>query len=285
MTGFGKGEGSNDEFRVVVEIKSVNHRYKDYRFRMPSLMSSLEIHFKKRFAEVFKRGSFDISINYKKADTKNSFSDVDVQKVEAFVKGIKGLPSLSDFKLSIKPTDFLRSEFYKDIDDDEKSLKELACTAFDKALDSLQASRLEEGVKMKKILLSHRDQYESVFNAIVESADTFQGIIEKKLRDRMGELSSEISVDEPRLLQEVIYYLEKMDIHEEINRVKSHLKKFDMLIEEDKEIGRQLDFLVQELNRETNTIGSKSSLVEISDSVVKMKVELEKIREQGLNLQ
>lgn len=285
MTGFGRGESSNEDFRVVVEIKSVNHRYKDFRFRMPSILNSQEILYKKKISESFSRGSFDISINYKRVEDNARFNDVDLEKVEAFVSKMKSIQGLEGIGVEVRPTDFLRSEFYTDMDENEGTLVELAASSFDGAIEKLKESRLEEGLKMKAVLSKHKQNYTEYFDDIDKNADTFQKTIEEKLRERLSEFKSEMTVDEPRLLQEVIFYLEKMDIHEEINRVKSHLEKLDKLIESDKEMGRQLDFLVQELNRETNTIGSKSSMVEISDNVVKMKVELEKIREQGLNLQ
>ncbi len=127
--------------------------------------------------------------------------------------------------------------------------------------------------------------YDEHYQYICSVADSFQASVEEKLKKRFSELSSELNIDEPRFMQEVIYYLEKLDVHEEINRIQAHLEKLDSILSKGGEVGRQIDFLIQELNRETNTIGSKSNLKDISDSVVQMKVQLEKIREQGLNLE
>lgn len=285
MTGFGKSESSDEEFRVLVEIKSVNHRFKDFRFRMPSLMNSKEITFKQKISEHFSRGSFDIAISYKKVESSSKFDDIDEKKVNAFLDKMNFLTGRENMQVEVRPIDFLRSEFFVELEDQERPLLELAQIAFDGALNELKKSRLEEGAKLKIVLENHRDNYRNYFATIENGADSFQEMIEKRLREKFVEYKGDISIDEPRILQEIIFYLEKMDIHEEINRVNSHLVKLDKLIESKNEIGRQLDFLIQELNRETNTIGSKSNLVEISDNVVKMKVELEKIREQGLNLQ
>lgn len=285
MTGFGKGESSNDDYTVNVEIKSVNHRFRDIRFKMSSIFSSLELGLKEALTTRFKRGSFDIYINYKRSEKKDRFDDLDLAKVQAFVNKMEVI-SNDKIGLNFSPTDFLRNEFYKDVDlSKDQALMDLAKDAFNKAAENLILSRREEGKKMEAVLLKHRDIYKENFSKIDKLADTFQESIEDKLRKKFAEFSNELNIDEPRFLQEVVYYLEKLDVHEEINRIKSHLEKLSSLLNDGGEVGRQVDFLVQELNRETNTIGSKSNLKDISDCVVQMKVQLEKLREQGLNLE
>ncbi|PIK14813.1 YicC/YloC family endoribonuclease [Halobacteriovorax sp. JY17] len=285
MTGFGKGEASGDDWVITAEIKSVNHRFKDLRFKMSSLFAPIEIDLKNRLTEVFKRGSFDIYINYKKAEGKTKFDDIDEEKVSLFLGKISKIVKNQGLDLAISPSEFLRQDFYKDLDDSSEESFDLARTAFVNAMESLKESRLSEGDKMLKVIKSHKEQFEKHYSVIVGLADTFQENVEERLRKRFQDFSEELGVDEPRFLQEVVYYLEKMDVHEEINRIAAHLEKLDSILVNGGEIGRQLDFLIQELNRETNTIGSKSSLKEISDNVVQMKVQLEKIREQGLNLE
>ncbi|MDD0854852.1 YicC family protein [Halobacteriovorax sp. GB3] len=286
MTGFGSGEASNDEYTVTVEIKSVNHRFKDVRFKMSSLFSSIELDLKKMLLNVFKRGSFDIYLSYKRVDTKTRFDDIDETKVEAFLSKAKSMAQASGVELQISATDFLRSEFFKDVDEtrNETTLG-LAKEAFAAAIEGLKESRLQEGSKMVDVIKKHRQTYEENYKTISGLTETFQNHVEDKLKKRIADMGKELSVDEPRFLQEVVYYMEKLDVHEEINRIDSHLQKLDSLLSSNKEVGRQIDFLVQELNRETNTIGSKSGLQEISEAVVQMKVQLEKIREQGLNLE
>lgn len=285
MTGFGKGEAVGPDWVITAEIKSVNHRFKDLRFKMSSLFAPVELELKNKLSEVFKRGSFDIYINYKKAEGKTKFDDIDEVKVGEFVEKISAIVKERGLDLSISPSEFLRQDFYKDLDDSSEESFKLAKQAFELALNSLRESRLSEGEKMLKVIKSHKDQFSKHFSVITGLADSFQGSVEERLRKRFQDFSEDLNVDEPRFLQEIVYYLEKMDVHEEINRISAHLEKFDSILEQGGEMGRQLDFLVQELNRETNTIGSKSSLKEISDNVVQMKVQLEKIREQGLNLE
>ena len=285
MTGFGKGESKSKDWTITSEVKSVNHRFKDTRFKMSSLFSPIELDLRNKVGEVFKRGSFEISLNYKKAEGKTKFDDIDTGKVSAFLDIFTSISKEKGIELTISPSEFLRQDFYKDLDDTSDETLELAKSAFSLALEDLKTSRLYEGEKMIKVIQSHRDQYVEHYSQIAALADQFQASVEERLKKKFSEFSSELGIEEPRFLQEVVYYLEKMDVHEEINRIQSHLDKLDSILSGGGEIGRQLDFLIQELNRETNTIGSKSSLKEISDNVVQMKLQLEKIREQGLNLE
>lgn len=286
MTGFGRGEGSSNDYAVTVEIKSVNHRFKDTRFKMSSLFNSCEIDMKKKLNEKFSRGSFDIFINFKRSELNSKFSDLDPAKIDSFLSALKTMTDGKGVQLTAEATGFLRNEFYKDQDlSKDENLINATWKAFDGALEDLERSRSQEGEKLVKVLQGHRNKYEEYYQYINSKADSFQASVEEKLKKRFTEFAAELKVDEPRFMQEVIYYLEKLDVHEEINRIQAHLEKLDKILSSGGEVGRQIDFLMQELNRETNTIGSKSNLKDISDSVVQMKVQLEKIREQGLNLE
>ena len=158
--------------------------------------------------------------------------------------------------------------------------------AFEQAIESLKKSREDEGNKLVQKLKEHQKLYTENYQQIPQYKEGYQAKLKEKILKKFESEAKDLAVDEPRFLQEVIYYLEKLDIDEEINRIKIHLEKLDSLLDGKKlELGRQIDFLIQELNRETNTIGSKSGSNEISELVVQMKVQLEKIREQALNLQ
>ena len=285
MTGFGKGEVEADKYSLSVELKSVNHRFKDMRFKMGQIFNSSEMILRKEIEKNFKRGSFDIFVSYKKKADTNKFDDLDSKKIEDFILSMKGIAKSTNIDMDFRPCDFLRNEFVKDQDDEkETELKSLLDKAFTEAVVNLKKMRKEEGDQLKKIVEDHINQYEEQFKNIEKSAPEFEKMVKERVEDKFKEYSQAIE-DEPRYLQEVIYYLEKMDIHEEINRINAHLGQLRNLLDSKKEVGRQIDFLLQELNRETNTIGSKSNVVEISDSVVKMKSQLEKIREQALNIE
>ena len=286
MTGFGKGEASSAEYIVTVEIKSVNHRFKDLRFKMPSLFNSLEILLRQKINDNFKRGSFDIYINYKKNEEAEKVSDLDFDKINFFLKNFEKNLTLNNNQFSINPSDFLRTEFQKDQDDDFKNeLKKLASNAFDLSIGDLLQSRKSEGKKLAKVIEGHIELYSKFFKIIRDLAPGFQQEVEERLYKKINDVKKELLIDEPRFLQEVVYYMDKMDIQEEIDRINAHLNKLSQLLSSGGEVGRKVDFFVQELNRETNTIGSKSSDTSISESVVNMKSQLEKIREQGLNIE
>jgi uncharacterized protein (TIGR00255 family) len=214
-----------------------------------------------------------------------SNAEIDYDKVSAFLNEMKKVSEKTGVELEFSPTEFMKSDFYVEDESKEEELSELLIPAFDAALLALEASRIEEGQKLVKKLEEHAGLYTSHFEKINGLKDSYQDKVKEKLKKRFETDASGLAVDEPRFLQEVIYYLEKLDIDEEINRIIIHLEKLSGIFASKTEVGRQIDFLVQELNRETNTIGSKSGNSEISQHVVQMKVQLEKIREQALNLE
>lgn len=283
MTGFGKGEVSGEKYKVTTEIKSVNHRFKDTRFKMSSYFNSIELDLKKELETHFKRGSFEIFLQYKKNPDQVAKSEIDEVKVANFIEQMNAIASSKHVTLQINPTEFLRSDFYQDDEDKIDELKDQALASFKKACQDLAQSRVEEGKKLISTLREHVDKYREHYQAVEKLKDTYQDGIKEKLVARLEK--EEIKFDEQRLQQEVIYYLEKLDIEEEISRIQIHLDKLARVLETEGECGRQIDFLVQELNRETNTIGSKCANDSISENVIQMKVHLEKIREQALNME
>lgn len=286
MTGFGQCISQSDNFIVSVEIKSVNHRFKDIRFKMSSSFNQYEIELKKRISDEFGRGSFDVYVNIKRAENKSKFDDIDDAKVNQFINKLKGVITTNGITPTLSMTDLLRSEFMNDQDETHKDeLAGLLFKSFEGAITELKSSRISEGEKLIKVLKNHLDNYKNYFKTVEENASTFKKVVEEKLKKRVDEYKGLVDVDSSRMLQEIVFYLEKIDIHEEINRVHSHLEKFDTLLNSSVDVGRQIDFLLQELGRETNTTGSKSSLKEISDAVVQMKLQLEKMREQALNIE
>ena len=288
MTGFGRSEGSNDYYSFTVEVKSVNHRFRDIRLKTPSLLNTFEMSFKQIIGKTFKRGSFDVFINYKRSSTENTFNHIDEIKVQDFLKKISDLSEKSGVSFSHSSTDFLRSEFYKDFNYEEEveKIKDLVMDTFRAALENLKESRLQEGSKMIGVIKGHQDDFQKHLDFVDAKTEGFSAQIKKRMTDKFAkDFPKDIKVDEGRFMQEVIHYLEKVDISEETNRLKSHLLKLNEILNTGGEIGRKLEFFTQELGREVNTIGSKSFVEEISQSVIQMKIQLEKIREQALNLE
>ena len=286
MTGFGKGESTGSNYTLTTEIKSVNNRFKDFKFRMSSLFNSIEIDLRSKLENEFKRGSFDISVSYKKNDKAVAEFYVDPKKVSAYLDLMRPVFEEKKIAFHVSPVEFLRSDFYRDDDtnrDEEMSV--LAKKSFDQAIAALKISRSSEGEKLVSKLLEHLGVYEGCLIEVEKLKNLYPDMIKDKLTQKMNEKLKDFKIDESRFLQEVVYYLEKLEIEEEITRARIHLGKLKSVLNSSGEIGRQIDFLLQELGRETNTMGSKSAHPDISSNVVEMKVQLEKIREQALNLE
>ncbi len=286
MTGFGKGEAQGESFTITTEIKTVNNRFKDFKFRMSSLFNAQELELRSKLDNDFRRGSFDVSVSYKKVDKGEVAFQIDPKKVEAFINLMKPVFAKTGSSFTVSPTEFLRSDF--SFDDDgvrEKEMMPLLLKSFDSAIKELKDSRAQEGDKLVSKLLEHLAIYEERLANVEKMKGEYPDMMKEKLQAKFKEKIKEIQVDESRFLQEIVYYLEKLDVDEEITRAKIHLQKLRGVLKSSGEIGRQIDFLLQELGRETNTLGSKSAHQEISSHVVEMKVQLEKIREQALNLE
>lgn len=286
MTGYGKGESVGTNYQLTTEIKSVNHRFRDCRFKIGQLFFPYEIELRKKIENVFGRGSFEVYVNYKKVSNAERFDEIDNEKVIAFLGKMKEISMKADVPVEFRGSEFLRQEFQVDKNDErEQELVKLLYESFDEALSNLKQARNQEGKSLLTKILTYLQEYKELFKIIEGHADNYQELIKDRLLEKFKQFDESTSIDEPRFLQEVIYYLEKVDIHEEIDRIKTHLSKLEDLFKKDSEKGRQIDFILQELGRETNTIGSKSSISEVSQTVVQMKVRLEKIREQALNLE
>lgn len=286
MTGFGKGEAQGPNYTITTEIKTVNNRFKDFKFRMSSLFNSLEIDLRSKLENEFRRGSFDVSVSYKKTEKAVTEFQIDPKKIENFLNLMKPVFEKTQVPFHVSPTDFLRNDFYKDEDSDkEKEMEPLALASFMEAIKALKTSRSQEGQKLVEKLFENLAIYETCLGSVEKLKGLYPEMMKDKLTSKLNEKLKDIKVDESRFLQEVVYYLEKLEIDEEINRAKIHLIKLKSVLKSTGEIGRQIDFLLQELGRETNTMGSKSAHPEISSNVVEMKVQLEKIREQALNLE
>ena len=286
MTGFGKGESAGVGYTLTTEIKSVNNRFKDFKFRMSSLFNPIEIELRSKVENEFKRGSFDISVSYKKNEKANVEFQVDPKKVAAFLDLMKPIFDEKKISFQVSPVEFLRSDFYReDGNDRDDEISVLAKKSFELAIAALKSSRSAEGEKLVSKLLEHLGVYEVCLAEVEKLKNLYPDMIKDKLNQKMAEKLKDFKIDESRFLQEVVYYLEKLEVEEEITRAKIHMGKLKAVLNSSGEIGRQIDFLLQELGRETNTMGSKSAHPDISSNVVEMKVQLEKIREQALNLE
>ncbi|HEC98209.1 MAG TPA: YicC family protein [Nitrospirae bacterium] len=278
MTGFGQAE----EKGVRVEVRSVNHRYLDPRFRIPVFINPYEITLRNMIKERFARGRFDVTIALtEKADVKLTINRGLALNLFQALRGLQ-----EDLGLKEGPSlDHLF--WFRDIlfrEEPGYNPEDLICV-FESALDRIAEMRQREGENLVDDILTMVDALEKYLEAV---RTEIEGALEKtyeRIRARISELVKETAIDDTRLLQEAAFLAEKADISEEITRIQSHISQIRKIISEGGTIGRKLDFLLQELLREINTIGSKSSEYRVSDLVIQMKTEIEKIKEQVQNLQ
>ncbi|GBE33063.1 hypothetical protein BMS3Bbin05_01998 [bacterium BMS3Bbin05] len=278
MTGFGGAE--NGVFSV--EVRSVNHRYFDVIFRMPYFINRYEIELRKRLKDVFSRGRFEVNISV----SPEKVSDIRVN--EKLVAGI--IESLKEIKkkFSVKgEIELALLTGFRDIVITENSSfdDDVLIQVFDQAVSRLYEMRVSEGSYIKGDLSEILKKIEIYVNDI---SNRSEGIIEKlrqRFTDRFNDLISNNPLDENRLLQEVLIMAERADISEELTRLKSHIKQFETIISTGGVIGRKLDFLLQEFLREANTIASKTSEYDIVSTIIDLKNEIEKLREQVQNIQ
>jgi uncharacterized protein (TIGR00255 family) len=284
MTGFGQAEVKKSPWHVTIEMKSVNHRFKEVRFRLPQSLQFLENDLKTELDSNFRRGSFDIWVNFSQSSKGQNSDELDWEKIRFLMNEFE--TQLPQVKLQVNPLDFLKNDFLKPIDEkSQESLSRIVLDTFRLACLELKKARLKEGEKLVTVLRNQLDAYENGLSQVDGLRQKYPEMIKEKLEQKIQEKLQALSLDPQRMALEILFYLEKYEIDEEISRAKIHLHRLREVLAKNEDKGRQIDFLLQELGRETNTIGSKSASSEISQLVVDMKVQLEKVREQALNLE
>lgn len=287
MTGFGRGEASQDNITFSVDIKTVNHRYSDISVRMPRMVSALEEKVREYISSKLNRGKIDVYINYDsfgqdtkvKLDTNLAAAYVDSLNILKQQFGIKDEISLS---LLTRFSDILKLDTEEQ---DLDSLWSILSAALEQAVNGLLEMRSREGERLRKDMLLKLDNIKTTVDEIkLKSADLVD-VYKNKLYEKIKELTKDIQLDENRLLTEVAIFADKSSIDEEIVRLGSHIEEFKKTLFINASIGKKLDFIVQEMNREVNTIGSKSSDLGVVNNVIEIKSEIEKIREQIQNIE
>ncbi|QKS71491.1 YicC family protein [Paenalkalicoccus suaedae] len=285
MTGYGHAEEIIAGGRLAVELKSVNHRFLEVSIRIPKEWNRFESAIRKVVSTNVSRGKVDVFVRID-GSYKTSQLAINQQLIDQFEEAfneLKGNYAVTDtFPLAqILLSDQVTSIEEREIDDPELTDKLLACVS--KATLDLVTMRENEGQELSAVLKTGATRVKALNRELHTYADDVHRHYTDKIIKRMRAIGSDI--DESRILQEAALYAEKADVTEEITRIDSHLVQFDEIIQSDEPIGRKLDFVLQELNREVNTIGSKASVKEMSKLVVDMKAELEKLREQIQNIE
>lgn len=288
MTGFGRGECSRDGREFTVEIKTVNHRYFDIFIKMPRQIGILEDRVRELVSKAISRGKIDVYITYTNYGSDSKHVTIDEQLAKAYLTALEELKdkfSLADdisVSLLSKYPDVMKVE---QCEEDEEQLWEILKAAVEDAVASLVRMREAEGEAMKKALLERADVVEGVIEGIAARAPEVPKEYKTKLTDRISDLLEQQTVDENRIAMEVALFADRCSIDEELVRLRSHFGQMRQILGMDQPVGRKLDFLVQEMNREINTIGSKANDLEITRLVVDVKSEIEKIREQVQNIE
>lgn len=287
MTGFGRGKRESGSFTVNVEIKTVNHRFSEMNIRMPRQLLKIEDKIKKKLNQHIRRGRAEVYVSIEGEAAITRKLHVDWNLVEDYYQfleqarnkyGMEGAITLKDL---LNRTDLIHIE---ESESGNEELEELVLEAVEEAGVLLKQMRLAEGVELKKDLLSIVYQLETTIAALQTYAPTVVQLYQERLTKRMQEFLNG-QVDETRILTEAAVFSEKADINEEITRLTSHIGQFIQTLDSHEPIGRKLDFLVQEMNREANTIGSKANDSNIAKQVVEIKSLLEKLKEQVQNIE
>jgi uncharacterized protein (TIGR00255 family) len=292
MTGFGNARFRVEAWSFELEMRSVNHRHFDARIRLPRLLSSLELAVRERLQGCFARGKVDLSVVVPEGATPSQRVEVDLAAAREYLKAGRALAESEGVEGTLDTAALLSlpgvSRFVEPTMAGDR-LKELALTAVDEALEALLAMRATEGAALARDMLVRLDRVLALSGEIEQRAGLVQESVKERLRKRARQLEAETGLlDDARLHQEIAIAADRMDITEEIVRLRSHIDQFRELIESGgpgQPVGRQLEFLLQELSRETNTIGSKGSDAPIAHWVVEMKTELERLREQVQNVE
>ncbi len=284
MTGFGKGEGGG----FVVEMRSVNHKFLDIAPRLPKALSPLEGRLKKAIGERFSRGRIDVFVTSGGSEEGPRALKLDVPAAKQYIELLSelksrfGLPGEVDLNMvgSLKDIIIVQEET-----SDMEALWAALEAPLSEAMNALERMREEEGANLDADVRSRSRNISLGLDDVSKRSPEVVKEYQAKLRDRVEKLSQGMELDGERLAQETALMADRCDITEEIVRGKSHLAQLDKMLGDGGPVGRKLDFLIQEINRELNTIGSKASDFEIAKRVIEMKAEMEKIREQVQNIE
>ncbi|MHB8828212.1 MAG: YicC/YloC family endoribonuclease [Syntrophales bacterium] len=290
MTGYGKAEGVVSGRKFTVEMKSVNHRFLEISLRMPQILFSLEAEIKRRMGEKFSRGKIDVAIRADgngaaEGETRLALNLPLVRNYHALLTQLKEELNITE-EIALSAITGLRDVFMPvETVEEAADLWGEFSPILDEAIGNLSVMREKEGASL---MLDLRDRLGMITGFLEEIATRAPAVVldyQKRLTERIRELIAGVELDESRLLQEVAIMAEKSDITEEIVRFRSHVEQFSGLLTVGDAAGRKIDFLLQEMGREVNTIGSKSGDVGIARLVVEIKSELAKLREQAQNIE
>ena len=287
MTGFGRGEASVNGYQISVDVSSVNRKQLDIRFSPPKEALFLDALVRSIIPKFLARGSVNVQLklNFSGAFSGIKFND---DTIAAYKKHILELNESLGLENSISLSDILQLPGAVDEQEPTVNIDEVSAVAekaLEMALKNLVESRLKEGLHLKEDLSSRCQFLSDALVKLNAASKDSEGQLKEKILSRIREAGLELDLNNDRLYQEVVFYTDRSDITEELVRLKGHVKSFEQMLEKTDPVGREMDFLMQEMNREVNTTASKSSDGEIARQVVEMKAEIERCREQVQNVE
>ena len=288
MTGFGRAKLEKEGREYLVEIRSVNHKYSDITVKAPRNILCFEDKIRKSILNRISRGKVDVFITYENYGIKGKNLIINKELAKKYIQELTELAEETEIPSGIRASEISKFPDVINLQMEEDSLEliwlELS-ECLENALDSFIEMRALEGNKIKQDL---ENRLQEISNNVDKISEFSTGLIEEyvvKLQERVKEILKTDIIDEARIAQEAVIYSDKCSIEEELTRLKSHVSQFQTLLKGDKPCGKKLDFIVQEMNRETNTIGSKSAKLEITNLVIELKTQIEDIREQIQNIE
>lgn len=289
MTGFGHGEVSNDKNqKVTVEMKSVNHRYCDISLKLPKKLAMFEANIRNIMKEYVSRGKIDIYVSYEDLSETAVSLHYNQAMAEEYMQVFKKMQE--DFNIETKITAEALAKYpevvtIEEVQQDEEVWWELLEAALRQAAEKFVETRTIEGANLKRDLLGKLDQMAADVAFVEERSPQIIAEYRSKLEEKVKEFLEDSTIEENRIAAEVTLYADKIAVDEEIVRLQSHISSMTDVLESDESIGRKLDFMAQEMNREANTILSKSSDVDLADHAIELKTNVEKVREQIQNIE
>lgn len=287
MTGFGRASLESNGKNYIIEIKTVNNKYSDITVKSPKRLSFMEDKIRKQIANRITRGKVEVSVSFFDFSNKSKNVVLNKEIAKEYIKQLREIADENNLSENISVVEIAKlPDILNSIDsDNNEEITSEALQCLNMALDSLIEMRKTEGENIKQDLLVRIERVQNLVDKIAENS---KGIVEEyvsKLEKRVKEILKTDVVDENRIAQEAVIYADKTSIEEELTRLNSHIVQFKELVNSDGPVGKKLDFMIQEMNRETNTIGSKAGSGEITKAVIDLKVELEDIREQIQNIE
>ncbi len=288
MTGYGRGQATGGGFDITVDIKAVNHRYFEFAARLPKVFPFLEERLKALVQSAVNRGKVEVTVTAASVNGSDTEIVVNEAAAQAYVDALRKIRVKLDLQDDLKLSHLLRLPDVftaKRAELDEDAVWTTVSGAARAALESFQHMREAEGARLKADLEAKLRQVEGLLAQVEEKAPTLRTDYYNRLYQRLSEVLADKNIDESRLITEAAIFADRVAVDEETVRLRSHLHQFRGFLDAGGPVGKKLDFLVQEMNRETNTIGSKAQNLEIARVVVEMKAEIEKIREQIQNIE